>query len=166
MSTRGAGRFKKLIGTTASAVLTSSRVPVFVIPRAYRRTSISNVLYSSDLDDLKWELRQVMNFANSVRAGITVYNYDYLSDLRETKGKLLKLAHRFRTPRVKFVFRKLNLEQPLASHLLKDIRRSRASLIVLFTNQKRGWFDRLFLSSKSAEVSYSSKIPLLVFPKR
>ena len=155
-----------MIGTNASAILTSSPVPVFVIPQAYRRRPISKIFYSSDLDDLKWELRQVINFASSVKGQVLVYHYDYLVDVEETKRNLLRTAARFKTRSVRFVFQKLNLEHPLSLHLYKDIRKSKASLAVLFTNQKRGWFDRLFLSSKSAEVSFSSKVPLLVYPKR
>lgn len=166
LSTHGGGRLKKLIGSNASAVLSSSPVPVFVIPEGYRRTPISNILYSSDLDDLPRELKQVMNFANKIEANVSVYHYDYLLDLEETKLKLLKISDRFKAPRVKFVFQKLNLEQSLAAHLAKDIRKSKASVAVLFTNQKRGWFDKIFLSSKSAEVSLTSKVPLLVYPKR
>lgn len=166
MGTRGAGRLKKLIGTNASGVLTSSPVPVFVIPQTYRRARISHVFYSSDLNDLKWELRQVTKFANSVKARISVYNYDYLLEVDETKQKLSSIADRFETHQISFFFRKLNIEQPFAVHLLKDIRKSKPSVVVLFTNQKRGWFDRLFLSSKSAEVSFKSTVPLLVYPKR
>jgi nucleotide-binding universal stress UspA family protein len=166
MSTRGAGRFKKLIGTNASAILSSSPVPVFIIPQRYRRTPISNILYSSDLDDLNWELKQVMNFGNKIGANISVYHYDYLLHLEETKLKLLKTADRFKGPRVKFVFQNLNLEHSLAVHLLRDIRKSKASVAILFTNQKRGWFDKLFLSSKAAELSFNLKVPLLVYPKR
>jgi nucleotide-binding universal stress UspA family protein len=165
MSTRGAGRLKKLIGTNTSAVLTSSGIPVFVIPKTYRRTAISNVLYSSDLDDLRLELKQVMRFAKQVGAKVSVYHYDYLLDLEETRQKLSKAVRPFKDSGVTFVFKKLNLEQSLAVHLARDFRKSRASIGVLFTNQRRGWFDRLFLSSKSADASFRSRIPLLIFPK-
>lgn len=165
MSTRGAGRFKKVIGTNASEILTTSPIPVFVIPKTYRRAPITNILYSSDLDNLRAELKQVKNFTRLLKAKISVYHYDYLLEVGETKKKLVKVVKRFKIPGVKFNFQKLNLEQPLAQHLMKDARKSKASLVVLFTNQNRGWFDKLFLSSKSAEVSFDSKVPLLVFHK-
>lgn len=165
MSTRGAGRFKKVIGTNASDILTKSPIPVFVIPKTYRRAPISNILYSSDLDNLRSELKQVKTFAKLLKAKVNLYHYDYLLDIAETKNKLAKVAKRFKSPGVKFNFQKLNLEHPLAQHLMKDMRKSKASLVVLFTNQNRGWFDKIFLSSKSAEVAFDSKLPLLVFRK-
>jgi hypothetical protein len=73
---------------------------------------------------------------------------------------------RYKHPGMKFRFQKFNVGKSLARHLEKDVQRSKTSLAVLFTNQKRGWFDKLFLPGKSAEFVFDSKIPLLIFPKR
>lgn len=165
MSTRGAGRFKKLIGTNASGILTTSLIPVFVIPKTYRRAPVRNILYASDLNNLRVELKQVRHFAMPLKAKISVYHYDYLLEVGEIKKKLGKVSAKFKSPDVLFNFKKLNMEQPFVQHLMKDVRRSKTSLTVLFTNQKRSWFDKLFLSSQSADVAFDSKVPLLVFSK-
>ena len=165
MSTRGAGRFKKIIGTNASDILTNSPIPVFIIPKTYRRKLITNIMYSSDMDNISSELKMVKTFAGVLKAKISVYHYDYLLDVGDVKTKLEKLVKRFIKPGVEFIFQKLNIEQPLAHQLMKDVRKSKASLTVLFTDQKRDWFDKLFLSSKSADISFESKTPLLVFHK-
>jgi len=165
MSTRGAGRLKKLIGTNASKIIANAPLPVFVIPANHRSTSIRHILYCSDLNHVGAELKKVRNVARQFKAKISVYHYDYMADLKEARKKYEKVTARFQYPNVKFYFQKYNLEKPLAYHLLKDMRKSKASLAVLFTDQKRGWFDKIFLSSKTAEVTYESKIPLLVFPK-
>lgn len=166
MSTRGAGRLKKIIGTNSSAILTSSRVPVFVIPQTFRRKPITNILYSSDLENTREELAKVRDISKALRAKIQVVHYDYLYDIEEAKAKLEKAVKPFKGQGIKFDFRKLNIEFSLSHQLMRHARKSKASLVVLFTNQKRGWFDRLFLSSKSAEISFDSKLPLLVFPKK
>ncbi len=165
MSTRGAGRFKKFIGTNASEILTKSPIPVFIIPKTYRITPITNIMYSSDLDDLSSELKLVKNFAKVLKAKISVYHYDYLLEVGDVKKKLEKVVRRFISPGIKFIFQKLNMEVSLAEDLMKDVRKSKASLVVLFTNQNRDWFDKLFLSSKSADVAFATQAPLLVFRK-
>lgn len=165
MSTRGAGRFKKMIGTNASGILANSPIPVFIIPKTYRRKPITNIMYSSDMDNLGSELKLVRDFAGIIKAKISVYHYDYLLDEGDVKTKLLKLVKKFIKPGIEFIFEKLNIEQPLAQQLMKDVRKSKASLAVLFTDQKRNWFDKLFLSSKSGDISFESKAPLLVFHK-
>lgn len=165
MSTRGAGRLKKLIGNHASVIITHSPVPAFVIPKTYRRAPVRHIVYSSDLNDVGAELKQVKAFAKRLKAKLSVLHYDYLADVQETRLKLEKVAGRYQSADVKFHFQKLDLTQPLSKQLLKDIVRFKASLAVLFTNQKRGWFDRMFLSSKSTEIAFDTRIPLLVIPK-
>jgi len=49
---------------------------------------------------------------------------------------------------------------------MKSIRKFKPSIVVLFTKQNRDWFERLFLSSKSADISFDTKKPLLIIPKK
>jgi nucleotide-binding universal stress UspA family protein len=165
MSTRGAGAFKKLIGTTASAILTTSPIPVVVVPKTYRVTPISNILYASDFNNLKGEINKVVGFAKPLKARISVYHYDSLLPLKEAKMKLEKTAAKHVAKSVKFYFRRLHVENSLSYHLQKDIKNARPNLVVLFTKQNRGWYERIFLSSKSAALSFDTKTPLLVFRK-
>jgi nucleotide-binding universal stress UspA family protein len=167
MSTNGAGKVSKLLGTHASGVVSSSPVPVFVIPKSYRNTEkIKSILYSSDLNNLKPELSQVARFSKAINAKAALYHYDYQIEEKETKKKLSDVSKKFKTPGVKFVFKKLNIEKSLASQIIKDSQKQKASLVVLFTNQKKSWFDKLFLSNNSVDVAFASKVPLLVFPKK
>ena len=165
MSTRGAGRLSKIIGTHTSGIINTSPIPVFVIPKNYRKTPLKHILYASDLNQIKQELKQVRDFAKRFNAKISVYHYDYLADVDAAKKKLEQVAKRYERPDIKFKFQKFNVDQSLGQHLVKDVRRSKAALAILFTNQKRGWFDKLFLSSKSVDAALDSKVPLLVLPK-
>ncbi len=165
MSTRGAGTLKKLIGTTASAILTTSPIPVIVVPKTYRVRPISHILYSSDFNNLQGEINKVVGFVRPLKARVSVYHYDFLLPLKAAKIKLEKMAAKYISKSVKFYFRKLHIENSLSHHLQKDIKNSRPSLVVLFTKQNRGWYERIFLSSKSAALSFDTKTPLLVFRK-
>lgn len=166
MGTRGAGGIRRILGTHTSTVLTHSPVPVFAVPKNYRRGPIDHMLYSTDLEHLKTELKKVKKVADAIKAKVSVLHFDYLYDLKETQIKLAKIASQYKTSGVKFHFQKLNIENSLDVHLMKAIRRLKPSLVVLFTKQNRDWYERLFLSSKSAEVSFDTKKPLLVFPKK
>lgn len=164
MGTRGAGRIRRIWGTNTSFVLTHSPIPVFAVPQNYRRTPVTHILYSSDLDHLRTELQKVKKFADSIKAKVSVLHYDY--QLEEVQAKLHKVARQHKAPGVQFYFEKLSMEDSLDTHLMKAIRRNKPSLVVLFTKQNRDWYERLFLSSKSAEVSFDTKKPLLIFPKK
>lgn len=166
MSTRGAGRLKKIMGTHASGIVRASPIPVFVIPMNYRATPISHILYASDLNAIGAELKEVKKFSGKLKAKVTVYHYDYLADVEQAKKKLEKMADRYRRPDIDFKFQKFNTDKSLGQHLNADMRRSKASLAVLFTDQKRGWFDKLFLSSRAADAVFDSKVPLLILQKK
>lgn len=166
MSTRGAGRLKKIIGTNTSAIIHHADIPVFVVPSNYRTQPLRRVLYASDLDSVGPELKLVRKLAEQLKVGITVCHYDYLAHLDETQKKFNKVAQRYAAPGVDFVLGKFNIDKSLATHLTADMRKQKASLAVLFTNQKRGWFDRLFNASRTEAVAFDAKFPLLVFPRK
>jgi nucleotide-binding universal stress UspA family protein len=115
MSTRGAGAFKKLIGTNASDLITTSPVPVIIVPTTYRSKQISTILYSSDLVNLNAEMKKVVRFSTSLKATISVYHYGSLLPLKEAKMKLERLAAKNASKSVKFHFQKNDIEKSLGS---------------------------------------------------
>jgi nucleotide-binding universal stress UspA family protein len=166
MSTRGAGKLSRILGTNTSSIIKHSPIPVLAIPKNYRTTSIKHILYASDFDSLQGELKKVKRFADSVNSKVTVLHYDYLYQIEEVRKKFEKVASRQNNPGVNFHLENFDIENSLSYHLKNAVKRFDPSLVVLFTNQKRDWFDRLFLSSTSAEVSFDSKKPLLIYSKK
>jgi len=166
MGTRGAGRIRRIIGTHTSAVIKHSSSPVFAVPRNYKRTPVTHILYASDFADIRNELKQVKLFAMQVRSRISVLHYDYFLQIKEAKAEFEKYSLANETSNVKFYLQKFDWEESLAAHLRSAIRKFKPSVVALFTKHDRNWYQRVFLSSKSADVSYDTKKPILVFPKR
>jgi nucleotide-binding universal stress UspA family protein len=166
MGTRGAGKLKRLVGSNTSSIITSSPIPVFAIPGNYRSTPITDILYASDLSTLSPELTKVKKVAAALKAKVTVLHYDYLYQLEEVRAKFDKVASREKTPGIKFYLEQFNIENSLSFHLKNAVKKFDPSIVVLFTKQNRDWFERLFLSSKSAEVSFDTKKPLLIYGKK
>lgn len=164
MATRGAGKIRKVIGTNSSGILSTSPVPVFVIPNGYRQVPITNIVYASDLADFKSEFKRVTEFTSPIKGNLYVCHYTDKLEEPETSKKLLTIQHQHSKSGLSFIFNKFN-GQPFAKSFEEDLKKSKASLGVLFTNQKRNWFDKLFQGSNSAEVSFTSKVPILVFAK-
>jgi nucleotide-binding universal stress UspA family protein len=165
IGTRGAGRLQRIFGTHTSDVIKHSPVPVFAIPKNYRKAPITHLLYSTDLSQLSGELKKVKKFADSIKAKVSVLHFDYLYHLKETQDKLHKVAQRHKDPGVKIYFEKMNVDQTLDAHLRQAVQHYKPSVLVLFTNQHRDWYERVFLSSNSAHISFSTIKPLLIFPK-
>lgn len=166
IGTRGAGRVRRIIGTHTSAVIKQSSIPVFAVPKNYRRATVDHIMYASDFADIKNELKKVKRFAAVVNSKISVLHYDYFLQIKDAKAEFDQYSSDYESSNVKFYLQKFDWEESLAAHLRKVIRKFKPSVIALFTKQNRNWYQRIFFSSKSADVSYDTKKPILVFPKK
>ncbi len=166
IATRGGGVIKKIIGTNTSLLIQNSPVPVIVIPKGYKVKPINSILYSSDLANLKVELAEVKKFAKPLLAEINVFNYDYLADVEEIKTKLDKIALKHKSAGVNFYFKKMKIENTIATHLQADASKTKPSILVLFTKQNKNWYERLFLRQNTKEITFDTKTPLLILRKK
>lgn len=164
-STRGAGLGKKLLGTNTSALIQHSTIPVIVVPKAYRVKPVREIWYSSDLANLANELAVVKKFADKTDSKIHVYNYDILAELDEVQSKQNKIAIKYTNDKLKFHFRKQHIENTISQDLQEDMKKRKPSMVVLFTKIKKSWFDRLFYRNNTAEVTFDTKVPLLIYRK-
>ena len=164
MSTRGAGIIKKILGTNTSRLINSSPIPIIVVPQNYRIKSITSLCYASDLENLSHELKTINAFSEELKIKLIVLHYDY--DTEANRDILSKLAAKYATDYIMFNFRELETEDILLFQMQNDIEKLNPSLLFLFTHQNKKWLERLFNPSKTAEMSFNTKIPLLVFRKK
>jgi nucleotide-binding universal stress UspA family protein len=165
-STRGAGAVKKLFGTNASRLINHSPVPVIVVPSGYKRSSLKNIWYSSDFENIAQELKMVQSFAAKLGVKVEVNHYNYLLSESKTAAVLNKTAKKYSNANTKVNLRQLHLDHSLTYYMERDIKKEKPSLVALFTKQNRNWFSRMFLGSNSAEMSFVTHTPLLVFRKK
>jgi nucleotide-binding universal stress UspA family protein len=162
---RGNSVLAKVFGSVAVRLITTSAIPVLVVPKSYRVTSMQNICYASDMANLESEMGKVMKLASILPAKIKVLHFDYEVSLKENLGKWNNASARYTTEGIEFQYKKSNALTPLNDHLRKAITDLKPNLLVLFTRQGRNWYERLILSSKSAELSFTAKVPLLVYRK-
>lgn len=165
ISTRGAGKFQKIYGTNTSNLITKSEVPVLAIPKSYKIADVKNVLYATDLQDYQRELMKVVDFAQPLKATIDVLHITWPSEIILDKKNMevaLKKQYKYS---LKIHFEKQDTVYSLIQNLQNQIRIRKPSVVIMFTNQQRSFLHKLFLSSKSEELSFQSKVPLLVFNK-
>lgn len=166
MSTHGAGKIKKLFGTNASELITTSPIPVIVVPYKFRVKSVTKIFYASDFSAIKKELDIVKKFAASLKASVEVFNYDYLLHVKEVRDKLEKKVYSLNVPEITFHFKRQEIEKSISKQMSGDIEKRKPSLVILFTKQNRNWFDRLFAKKETKEMSFDSKVPILTFRKK
>ncbi len=165
ISTRGAGTLQKIFGTTTSDLINNSIVPVIAIPHNYRPGKITSILYASDLANLEKELKKVVAFTKPLKAKVELLHFHYPAEMKNNKKAMGEAAKAFSKHDIKVHFEDINLASTLILNIEASIKKSKPSMMVMFTQQNRSFFEKIFLSSKSAEYSFNAKIPLLVFNK-
>jgi hypothetical protein len=66
---------------------------------------------------------------------------------------------------LKIHFEKNDAVHSLIQKLQNQISLRKPSVVIMFTDQQRTFYQKLFLSSKAEELSFQAKVPLLVFSK-
>lgn len=165
VSTLGQGKLIQIIGSTASELIAICPIPIFIVPGNYRSKPIKNLCFASDLKNFEEEIKKVLTFSNSINSVTNIVHFDYLEALNEKKSIWDKLISKYQSDSVQFHLKELDSLYSLNNHLQKFIIHSKQSLLITFTNQKRNWFNRMFLSSKTSDMIYDAKTPLLVFKK-
>ncbi|KAF0240342.1 MAG: UspA domain-containing protein [Chitinophagaceae bacterium] len=165
ISTRGAGKFKKIFGTNTGNLITKSPVPVLAVPKTYRISAIKNLLYATDFRNYSEELKKVVDFASPFKATVEVLHFTWPNEIvfdEKTIEAAFKKKYKYG---LKIRFEKNDAVQSLIENLQNQIKIIKPSVVIMFTNQQRTLFQKIFLYSKAEELSFEAKVPLLVFNK-
>jgi nucleotide-binding universal stress UspA family protein len=165
ISTRGAGNLKRLLGTNTSNLINKSAVPVIAVPHHYKVETIAQILYISDLLHYEKEMNKVIAFAEPLKATIELL---HLTDVLEKTTDLAIIENAIKKIdyyNIAFKLTPRNPDNSLVSDIEVAVKTMKPSIMIIFTEQNRSWFEKIFLSSKSAEYSFEAKVPLLVFNK-
>lgn len=164
-SRNGIGRAATLFGSTISTLIKKSNIPVIAVPKNYKQKPVTRITYVSDLLSIETELKKVVDFAGALHATVELLHFkvpmDYLTDPR----KLENITDRLKKFQITTRFDALNYEETLIKNMNKIFKKTKPSMVIMFTKQKRNLFEKLFLSSITAEYALISKTPLLIFRK-
>jgi hypothetical protein len=165
ISRRGEGKLKKIFGTNTTNLIQRSTVPVMAIPHNYKSMKINSVLYASDLANLKHEMEKVVAFAKPLGATIELLHLNYPSDTSDNKNAIEGVIKDYPKTNITYRLENIDLIYNLVSNLQKVIKKTKPSILVMFTDQDLGFFEKIFLSSSTADFSLIASVPLLVFKK-
>jgi len=164
ISTRGKGVLKKFLGTITSTLINQSKVPVIVIPHDHKTGEIKSVLYSSDLENYENEIAKVVSFVKPLGGFIELLNFTSetitIENLEILEKRIKKIANY--PVSIHIADKK---EDDLVKAIESAVKKAKPSVLVMFTQQNRNWFENIFFAGNSAEFSFHTKVPLLVFRK-
>lgn len=164
-SRSGEGRALNLFGSTASSLVKSSLVPVITVPEHYQATPLHNITYVSDLENLEAELEKVVDFASPLSVPVKLLHFQTPQERLNDNEIFNAVQHRLTSHGIDTQLEPLRYEDTLIKNMDDVFQTDKPSLVVMFTRPRQGLFEKLFLSSISAEYVSVSKVPLLIFRK-
>jgi len=163
MSRKGGGNSLKLFGSITASMLEKSTIPVIAVPEDYTAMPVHSICYASDLANLNGELQEVKKIAGAVNAKVTLLHFSNAVDGSDAEKRIDAAGSDLVD--VDVHVEPANLEVALSDRLAQSVETFKPGLLVMFTRQNRSFFERLFLSSISAEFAGNTTVPLLVFCK-
>ncbi len=161
LSTRGAGKLPKLLGTTAANLLSQSSVPVLIVPCHYRMRPLKSIIYFCDLENPQEELKQLLPFSSQLKIPIETVHFT-----NQVKSEKEEIFQKIKTGAdVRFI--RLPMQRrSLTKNMLNYAEQHTTALIAMFTRERRTFLQRLFSHSRAEDLAFHTRIPLLVFHKK
>ncbi len=166
MGTHGSSKLSNVVfGSNTAKIISKSEIPVLTIPLTYRLKHIEKLVYSSDFTNLKHELNAIIPFSQAMQIPIEVLFMDYGLDKTKNVEKMMDEVKKS-TGFINLMFKhkKAVLEDSLANQIKAYTKKNNKVILVMFS-QERSFFEKIFISSKTEELSYDIKVPLLSIKK-
>ena len=166
MGMKGKGQSNSVFGSTTTTVIRKSVLPVFVIPAKAKYRPIDSITFASDFDGkiemnrYKLLLKLVEKFNSQVHI-LNVQKSDSSMSPAEAIGKMKtsvafsNLNHQFHT------IKERNVEEGINKFIEKN-----PTDILAMVAHRHNLFERMFGKVHTKEMSYHTKIPLLVLQSK
>jgi nucleotide-binding universal stress UspA family protein len=167
VGTHGASGIKKaLVGSNTSKVIAKAEVPVIAIPERYRFQKVETIVCATDLKNTINELKVLIPIAKLLNCAIEIIylKYSWDKDIAQ-KVELEKKIKRLSFKNISIVEQKASIEKTMIDQLKNYISKTKPQMLAMFPSDK-SWFDKIFSSSKTEELAYELKIPLLSIRKK
>lgn len=166
MGTRGASGLQKILfGSNTVEVVSKSEIPVLAIPVGFTFKKINTIVYSTDLTNTINELKHIVPIAKKLKAMIEVFNLNYFDHQTEDHySDIEKEIESLGYKKIILVKQKATIEKTTIEQIKKHLIKTKPQILVMFPENK-SWFDKVFSASKTEELAYELKVPLLSIRK-
>lgn len=164
MGTKGATGLKKIfLGSNAASVIDKSSVPVIAVPEFAQFNDLSDIVYATDILDLRSEIERVVSFAKIFNARVHVL---HVTSPREgqvinPKEMVTQLIQRMNYPHISFAVS--NADDPEVG-IDEYIAKNKIDMLAMFTHELT-FFEKLFGKGITRQVALFNKVPLITFKK-
>lgn len=166
MGTHGSSGLQKFFfGSNTSTLISKTDIPVLAIPENNNVTVLKDFLFCSDLENIEKELAELVPLVKELNAVLNIVYFDYGKDpehnlLNKAKALLETQAYK----NIHIIVQPASIDVSLNQQIKNYLNNNKPDCLVMFTRERSLW-DRLFVGSKTEDMSESLQIPLLSFKK-
>lgn len=162
ISTRGAGKLPKLLGTTAGNLITRTTVPVMVVPFNYKMRTLKTVVHFCDLENPASEIKQLAAITEKLNLKTELVHFAKKAGISKAEEQMSKQV---KDSNIRVLIIPMS-GSSLSKNMLTYAEKMNPSLVAVFTRERKTFLQRIFNSSRSEELAFHTKTPLLVFHKK
>lgn len=165
MGLQGASALKKArLGGTTVSVIDECKVPVLAIPAYAQYTDMKNIVYASDMKNVKKELDTIVEFARIFGSNVHMIHVAPAIDKKiEAAGiSIDEIVQKYNYNKVSF---KLILEDDVTKAIGNYISQTKADILTTFTH-KLSLEEKIFGRSVTRKLAYQGTIPLLAVKRK
>lgn len=155
------GLTRLVFGSVTAGVIETSDIPVLAIPEGFRYQPVTEISYASSLHHFQKELHRLRKFLGGMDASITVVHMRYPHFDNQLIANAKHLLQEEKQTNTNLEVIETTPEIRLVDNLVVYMRKKSPDWLVMFP-EKRDWYDKIFLSSKTLELLSEFRRPLLV----
>ncbi|MEO9211017.1 MAG: universal stress protein [Ginsengibacter sp.] len=164
MGRKGKGNSSSLFGSTTTAIVRKGILPVFVIPENAKYEFIDNITFATDFnpETEREKYSLLVKLAKKYDSFVRILNVQKnVSEMNEDEfiGKM-KSTYAFSD--LKYSFETIQFKTVIdgITHFLEE----NTSDILVMMSHPHSFFERIIRKTHTREMSYQTKIPLLILP--
>ena len=162
MGMKGKGKSNSIFGSTTTSVIKKSNFSVLVIPESASYDSIDTICYATDLNDKKEskDISILLKIAEKYNPVIQILNVQKLEGKISDQEFINKMRTHSNFDGMKCKFNIVE-DSDVISGIIKFLSNNPAEILAM-TARKHSFLERLFGKVHTRQMSYETKIPLLV----
>ena len=166
MGMKGKGKSSSIFGSTTTSVIKKSKFSVLVIPESSSYQSIDTICYATDLNDKKEakDISVLLEIAEKYNPVIQIINVQKQDGEISDQEFINKMRTHSNFDGMKRKFHVV-VDSNVISGINKFLTYNPAEILAM-TARKHSFFERLFGTVHTKQMSYETKIPLLVLKEK
>lgn len=161
MGTHGASGLKKvMLGSNTTSMITASAIPVLAVPVDASFKGFRNIVYATDMKNLKKELKTIVPYAEQFDSTLHIIHVASSGkDVGMIEEKMETIIEKCGYDKiVNIVLADRSIDDAINHYITIN----KADLLIMFTHNHT-FYDKLLDRSYTRRMAFQSKVPLLAF---